>query len=778
MKARSNDSGARRASRKAGGVVGAIAALTATTSNVHAQETGSVLDEIVVTATRRSESVQDVPYNIQAISSQTLELMGALEQRDFARSIPGLSMIDYGSRDGVQFVLRGLTTGGNSGTLGQTTTTYVDDTQVDLFFGLLDLKLLDVDRIEVLRGPQGTLYGGGAIGGAIRYISTKPDLVESDARVGTSVSSTEGGGMNQDVTGMLNLPLIDDKLALRVNLGYFDNDGWIDNVRLGSKRINWDRTLSGRIALLARPTDQLEIELTHNYQRGRYGARSEAIETLGGARVDTYAPGGEGQLRAGLTSLSMTYDFGWSELTSSSSYVRERSRGFDDNTFFIRDQVFASFLPPELLPELTISTERLGRGRTFSQELRLVSKDTERWDWLAGLYWFDRTAAEALQERTTRPFPGQADFEQFVIGAPLNDDKEYFFTRDPNTINQWAVFGELGLRITPELRMSVGARHFDYRLRETFYAIDQFFGVDARDADGLARTTPLPAEFNYGRADDDGQIYRFNASYDVTPNDLVYVTIAEGYRPGGFNLVTPNTGVPLDERAYDPDSIVSYEIGGKLTLLDQRVYLSTALYYIDWSDIQTLVPTDLGFSIFGNAGKATARGFELELQSRGLLADDLSMSIGYSYTAVKLEESIVGLGLSGERAPQVPEHTGSFMADYSFEGSGGWRAGVNFNTAYTGGSDSAFGPNTPQGDGSLSPNVLYLQQDAYWLTNLSARFSIDAWTLRLFVNNLFNESVDLYRRMESANSPYRDPFVTQGVNQPRTVGLQLTWDLN
>ncbi|MFC4312758.1 TonB-dependent receptor [Steroidobacter flavus] len=754
----------------------AMTGLAATTAWAQ-QEPAGVLDEITVTATRRAESVQDVPYNIQAISSQTLDVIGALEQRDFARMIPGLSMVDSGARSGVEFVLRGLTTGSNSGALGQTTTTYVDETQVDLYFGLLDLKLLDVDRIEVLRGPQGTLYGGGAIGGTLRYISTKPDLHETDARISTMASSTEGGGTNQDVSGMLNLPLVEGKLALRANLGYFDNDGYIDNVRLGTKRINWDRTTSGRVALLAQPIDSIQIDLTHYYQRSNYGSPSDADEFLGGRRVDSYAPEGEAQRRAGLTNLSVKFDFGWSELTSSSSYVRERGRNFDDNTYFLRDSVFASFLPPELLPELTLSTERLREGRTFTQEFRLVSKDTQRWDWLAGLYWYDSKTSEALQERVTRPFPGQADFEDIVIGAPLNDDKEYFFTSDPTKISQWAVFGEIGYRITPELRVSLGARHFDYRLRETFYAIDQFFGPDARDANGLARTTPIPEEYSFGRADDADEIYRLNASYDLTDDDLVYVTIAEGYRPGGFNLVTPNTGVPLDERQYDPDSIVSYEVGGKMSLVDRQVYLSTAVYYIDWSDIQTLVPTDLGFTIFGNAGKATARGFELEMQSRGLLADGLSMSIGYSYTNVQLEESIVNLGLKGDHAPRVPEHAGSLMADYEIKSNAAWTAGVNISTSYTGRSASAFGPLVPEFDGTLRANELYLEQEAYWLTNVAARFQLNAWTVRLFVDNVFNEDVDLRRVREMSDSQYRSPYVIRGVNQPRTVGLQLTWDL-
>src|SRR5690606_13095920 len=135
--------------------------------------------------------------------------------------------------------------------------------------------------------------------------------------------------------------------------------------------------------------------------------------------------------------------------------------------------------------------------------------------WLAGAYWYDRDASERLQERVPIPFPGQAAFETDIVWAPLNDDKEYYFQADPSTIRQWAVFGEIGLKLTPDLRVSFGARHCDYKPLETFYAIDQYFGVDARDANGFARTTPFPDEFSFGVADDDGQIFRFNASYNL-----------------------------------------------------------------------------------------------------------------------------------------------------------------------------------------------------------------------------------------------------------------------
>src|SRR5262249_6421026 len=159
-------------------------------------------------------------------------------------------------------------------------------------------------------------------------------------------------------------------------------------------------------------------------------------------------------------------------------------------------------------------------------------------------------------------------------------------------------------------------------------------------------------------------IYRFNVSYELSDDQLIYATIADGYRPGGFNLVTPNTGVTPDQRQYEPDSIRSYEIGGKLSMLDHRAYLSTAVYYIDWKDIQTSVNTDLGFELQGNAGKATARGLELEVQTRDLLVPNLSLGMGYSYTYAKLAETIPELGFNGDRVPTVPKHSAFAVADY------------------------------------------------------------------------------------------------------------------
>lgn len=224
-------------------------------------------DEIVVTATRRDETVRDVPFNIQAITGDALAKTGALNIADIARTIPGLSMADRGPLGGTTLVLRGLRTGSEAG-LAPTATVYVDEVPMDLPYhsGPLDLKLVDIERVEVLRGPQGTLFGGGAIGGTIRYISKKPDMTQLEGRVTGEVSGTDHGGTNYNVTGMINVP-VNDWIAVRANIGQFDNAGYIDNIRLGAKNINNDRTTSARIAVLLKPTPNLDIALTYNRQK-------------------------------------------------------------------------------------------------------------------------------------------------------------------------------------------------------------------------------------------------------------------------------------------------------------------------------------------------------------------------------------------------------------------------------------------------------------------------------------------------------------------------------
>ncbi len=742
-------------------------------------ESASTVDDIVVTATRRSESVRDVPFNIQAITADTLEKTGATDIADFARTVPGLSMTDDGPRVGVKLVLRGLRTGSEAA-LAPTTTVYVDEVPMDMPYrgAPLDLKLIDIERVEVLRGPQGTLFGGGAIGGTIRYISKKPDMDAIEGRIGTELSTTRHGGANYNVSGMINLPVA-DWIAIRANAGQFNNDGFIDNTVLGTKNVNDDRTTSSRIAVLMKPASGLDISLSYFRQTARYGESNTSWESKPRLSTDVVHPAST-RYKAQLANLTLAYDLGWANFTSSSSYVDERLSTENDSTFGIRDGIFGSFLDPSDLPEFTVITRRRAKSRNFTQEARLVSSSDGPFAWIIGGYYNKMRVQEKQEELVPIPFPGQAIFEQNIIGAKLNDDKEYTYESITKT-RQLAVFGELKYNFTAAWQASVGGRYFDVRGTGDFFSIDQWFGQNARDANGLARTIPLPGEFSKGLYREKGSVWRFNSSYKFGDAGLIYVTIAQGFRPGGFNLTTPNTGIPPEGRQFASDDLISYEIGGKFSLLEKRIYVSSALFRIDWSDIQTTVRTPLGFSYQGNAGKAVSQGVELEINAHDIFLRNLSFSLGYGFTDAKLTETIAGIGFKGERTPLVPRHSLSIMADYSVDIANDLKAGLNWLTSYTSGSYADFGRFKPVRDAvtglpvpASRPNSQYLPLDGYSLTNLSLRIEGKSWSARVFVDNLFDAQFKTSRTFYTANSPYAASDVLFYANRPRTIGIGLS----
>jgi len=736
------------------------------------------IEEIVVTATRRAESVLSVPYNIQAISAQSLENIGARSMDDYVRLVPGLSFTDEGGRDGVRPFLRGLRSGDDAG-LVATTSTYVDDVQVDRpgTYRPLNLRLLDVERVEVLRGPQGTLYGGGSVGGTLRYISKKPELGHWEGRVGAGISSTQDGGINNEVSAMVNAPLIEDRVALRASVGRYDNDGFIDNVKTGSKDINGDETVAARLALRAQVTDNFLVDLTYYYERGEFGDSSRYMSYLRPLQVDLDRNGDKTDT-AHLASLTATYDLGWAELVSSTSYFQDDVNSSADVTPQVRDNLYGrlvSFIPPAItLPAFVVYNDVATKAKAWTEELRLVSKGDGPFDWIVGGYWYDSDFSSHFQEHVPGGYAGQADMESWV-GAPLNDDKE-FVSHLEESFRQGALFGEIGYRLTPDWRVSIGGRYFDYQKRATTWQIDQWtYFAGGRDAAGYARTNPLPGDYSYGRADETGRVFRFNTSYNFSPDHLLYFTVAEGYRPGGFNTASNANPVPPEYRQFDSDSLVSYEVGSKIGFLDQRGYLSSAIYYIDWSDMQTQIQLPTLFGLRGNAGSAHSQGMELELGLREVLVDGLSLVLGYSFNDVKLDETTNGIGFDGQRAPFVPRHSGSFLADYDFALTSNWRAGVNLLTTYTGGSATDFGPEKPDLFAGSLPNPAYYEMDGYWLLNLSARVGTDSWTARAFVNNLLNERTDLYVTERESYSQYRpSTYFDRTVNRPRTYGVEVT----
>lgn len=732
------------------------------------------LEEIVVTATRRDTRVEDVPYNIQVLSSQTLAGIGARSFSDYARMIPGLTFTDEGARGGFRPFLRGLRSGNDYG-LVPTTSTYVDDVQVDRVsnFRPLDLRLLDVERIEVLRGPQGTLYGGGSIGGTIRYISKKPNTEAFEGRVGTLGSFTRNGGFNSEVSGMLNVPLVSDKVALRLSAGHYDNDGFIDNVRTGRHDINGDEVTAARVALRVLATDNLTIDLTHTYQRADFGDFGYYFDYLGDFNTDYYVSGMQ-RTTDNLSSLSAAWNLGAATLTWTSSYFHTDVRSNQDSTASVRDRFYgrvAGFVGATV-PEFNVITDVENDTGAWTHELRLVSNGNGPWDWIVGAYAFDSSYDNSAQERVPVPFAGQAAFESDVLGVTLADDKEWW-AGIHESFRQYAGFGEIGYRPLPAWRVSAGFRYFDYRRSQTTYIIDQWTPA-GRDAAGHAVTVPTAADASFGGGSDSGTALRFNTSYDLSDSAMVYLTIAEGYRPGGFNTQSSADPLPPERRAFGSDSIVSYEAGAKISWLDRRLYLSSSAYFIDWQDMQTQIQLPNLFGLRGNAGKAHSNGIELELSGRELLVPGFSFSLGYAWTNVELDERMNGIGMKGERAPFVPRHTASLMLDYERPLGSQWHGGVMLLTTYTGDSYTDFGPIKPDLFGDYD-NTAYMRMASYSLTQLSFRLRNDNWSIRAFVDNLFDKDADLYLDRGYSFTDYRPAtYLMRTTTRPRTIGLELT----
>ena len=724
---------------------------------------------IVVTATRRENTIESVPFNIQAFSRSDLETTAAKSASDIARLIPGLTFTDEGRRDGFRPFLRGLRSGEDVG-LVATTAVYLDDVPIDRpgTFRPLDMRLLDLERIEILRGPQGTHYGAGAMGGVIRYISVKPDLIAANAEASAALSSTSHGGSNQDASAIANLPIVSSKLALRLSAAFQNTSGVLDNVRLDSANVDDARTMTARLALRWAPDDLTIIDASYQNEDSTFGERNWFESTLGTFKIGYNVPGYQDESTS-VAAITVQRDVGIADLTSTISYLEVSRAQRQDITHSERDNYYARVVGSRIpLPPFIAVSEGKDTARAWTQEIRLVSKDGGPFDWSVGAYLYHSRFKSDYQISVPIPFEGQSDLEE-LLGVSLNDDRESHMASE-ETLRQFAVFGEIGYRPIPEWHLSLGARHFDFRRRSDAAVINQW-ASGRRDDQGLALDVPLPEEISRGRYNEDGAAFRFNTSYALDTDSLIYVTIAESFRPGGFNAETTSSPLPAGYRQYLSDSIVSYEFGAKIGI-GRHVYLTSSVYHIDWSDMQTQIQSPTLFGLRGNAGSATVRGCELQLQIDDIPARGTSVQFGLSHIDGRLDERMDGIGFKDEKLPFVPRFSGSLLVDHTTDISDTARIGATFSVSYTGASYSDFGPVRPMPEGP-EDNPRYRKLDAYWLANLSTRLSIGATNWRLFVNNLLDTKGQTFKQFQASFSPYRSSFERTTLLRPRTVGVEV-----
>ncbi len=788
-----------------------------------AQEDETVKEEaIVVTATRRAGTVQDVPINIAAVDGAQIEEQGFVEISDVLAYVPGINVIDQGGRNSNILIVRGLNAdpigqgGSNDG--GGTVATYLGE--VPMF---LDLKLNDLQRVEVLLGPQGTLYGAGTLGGAIRYIPNKPNFSESLLEVRSEAYVTQkSSGVSTDNGLTFNLP-VSDTFALRGSVDYLHDVGFVDYPfvvkQIGvsepdpnfsdpaaraanfnpAKDVNGQKILSGRLAARWQPVDALEATLTYYFQdednegrtvssrrgqvpTGKYESASRVLEP--------------NQEKNKLLALEVIADLGFAELTSATGVGKFTENGQRDQT----DLLISLEYSYETFPTFTAFTREDQKDTFFNQEVRLVSTNDARYNWIIGGFYNQFETVGTSAEFT----PGYAAF----AGFNRPDDLEYFSTGTSKLVEK-AVFGEIGYDITDKWQITAGGRYFKYNLQVSssvdFPLFDPGFVPQT-----FQELEARPFDPNLGQRDS-GTLFKINTSYDLSDDALIYATISEGYRIGGSNGGGPcpaydpnasqgncnlapgqqfgpdpvNDVAQFDERAYGPDQTRNYEIGAKTEWLDGALTLNGALFYVKWTDPQLSSATvNASIPITINANGAKTKGIELNGDWR--MTEQFRMRGSFSYTDSKLSADVPSLirtisppgfatafedGKKGDRLPGSPKTQFSVFGTYDYPLANGNQ--LHFNAGY------AWQGNVLSRTGGRG-NSLTLP--SFGIANASIVYDTDNWSISTYVKNVFNEfaetGVQSTRLSNQTISGASVRSFLTNVLPPRSVGVRARFRFN
>ncbi|VVE13975.1 ligand-gated channel [Pandoraea horticolens] len=695
----------------------------------------TTLNTIEITANRRREPAREVPMQVNALSAQDLERKGNQSMRDYLTTEPGVSMSTQGAGQS-QISMRGITTGTD---ISPTVGVYVDEVPFgsSTVYGggaalALDMGLLDLNHIELLRGPQGTLYGAGAMGGLLKYVTNEPDTEGGlSGRAGVMFSGTRYGGLNHTENAVVNVPIKEGVAALRVS-AFNQNDGGFIN-RIGGdpqRGVNGATTRGGRASLLLTPGRDLTIRLT---------ATTQKIKRDGTAYVDynfaTRQPlyGDLEQNRKvnepfdqsiQLYSANIEYDFGWGRLNAVSAYQSLRTTAtLDQSTSYVPllNGMFGAPVYSTGYSQQHIATKK------FTQEFRLTSPGKQTLEWVAGLFYTNERSTN--NQNVTLSGPGVSTS---LLSATL-----------PSTYKEYAAYGDLTYHLSSRLAATVGLRvaHNRQEFNQTTSGL-------------LAGSKSLSAQ-----SSDTSKTFLFTLNYLLTPNSSVYGRIASGYRPGGPqpSLLDLTTGT-MTPSTFKPDTLTSYELGYKADFLDKRASLSVSLFDIEWKDIQ-LHDAVNGLGVITNGGKARSRGMELF----GSLTPtpQWRFSMGMTYSDGRLTQDVPGIqARSGDRMPNTPTFAGSANADYFFDVAS-YRAYVGATVSYVGQRNSSF-PNT-----KVTPNF---NLPSYVRTDLRAGIDLRKARVAMFVHNLFDR-----RGMQSAATDYVPLGGAAQVAfiQPRTVGVQL-----
>ena len=721
-----------------------------------------MVPEVVVTAQKRSENVRDVPLSISVLSSDQLEKQHIANYGDLARTVPGLSFTNTGSSGLSRITLRGISSSQGSATVG----VYLNDVSLTIpnqfFTGVTLPRLFELDHVEVLRGPQGTLYGDSSLGGTMRFITQAPRLNTFEGSVEAEGSTTKGGGANYQLGGVVNLP-IGETAALRVAVQRDYTNGFIDHVTpagvVDNKNVDAERTTAVRATLLWEPTDDLKITPMVLWQQTAADDTGITKPRLPGFQENrTVREPSEDTLF--VPSLTVEKAFEGLNFTSITGYAyRKFDRQFD-GTIYDSDYV-AGVLDPDYgddyeaiaaLPGVMSNKDAVA---TWSQEFRLASpslaQSGQRYEWQVGAYVSTQKVTSLDNEYVLGLTQAIADVygttsEDALGYATPNGLIGYFNSTRRN--KQAAVFAEGSYKITDKLKATVGLRQVSatskYRLEEGGWLAD---GAPATDT-AKTKSSPLTP--------------KFALNYEVNTSVSVYASAAKGFRLGGQNnALTSFCAADVaalgltNVKNYGADSLWSYEGGAKSRLFGGRVTVNASAFYIDWKNIQqSLRLSSCGSVTTANAGNAKSQGGEIEL--RAMLTNNLTLSASGAVTDAKITDAATGTGaVDGSHLLGVPDNTFSLGLDYQRPLTDRVDGFASLNWSHTGKSYGSYS----------KTNTDYLRPE-YDLVDASLGVSFDRLELSLFAKNLLDE-----------NKLIQKPsvlFISQGLPlRPRTIGLNL-----
>lgn len=720
----------------AGLLTSTAAAQAADSSGNAGQPTANapVLQEVIVTAEKRSQNIQDVPASVTAITANELATMGATGMADYVAKVPGLVLSNVSSANGTnQISIRGITTGvGGNPTVG----IYIDDSPFGGSNGFAgstipDLDPFDLERIEVLQGPQGTLYGAGSLGGLVKFVTVKPSTQKFYGDAAVDGSQVDGGGTGYGVHGGVNIPL-SDSVALRVS-GFDRKDpGFIDDAVRDARNVNSARVEGGHAALLWRINGNWTVNASALQQRhddqgtATVDYNSLTFQPLYGDLRQVRAPGtGARDQEIDDYELEIHGDLGWATLTSASSYNQERVH-FNLDVTPIYAPVLSELFGVNDGGSAILTDSSLYK---YTEELRLASPSEDRLSWLVGTFF-------THEYTTDHQYIGTFDD---ATGGPLSTPLPSLLDAElPTLFQEWAVFGDLTYRVTPRFDLTGGLR----------------YSQNQQDQVEVLTGLLVPAGTTPGGSRDHSITFLATPHYHISHDTMAYARISSGYRPGGPNLAV--SGVPL---AYGPDKVVNYELGVKSELPDQRMTVDAAIYYINWSHIQVNEISPAGLNYFGNVGGARSKGAQASIDWQPIGGLDLNGNVSYTLAQLTTDMPAGGgaVGYAGDRLPDSPKWSAELSADYRIALWSDWIGLAGASYSYVGNRFGEFSSTTA---------VPRFPLPSYQVIDLRTGIADDRWKIMLYAKNVGDSHglVDNY---------LLGPFTSVSIIQPRTFGISI-----